>query len=206
MRGLVEGTCLVPVPGVWRGERLQDRWYAGVPTGTNLTWEIDMKINLGALALFLVTCAMLVPATAVADGHEPAVGVFEMLIERQSPLGFEETLTRLEANARAAGWKVPSKWKVDFQRNLKKVTGTDIGPNRVLKMCEPHAAAKLLLKDEYKQLTAMMPCTIAVYEKSDGKTYISMMNLEAMGKMYGGDVLEMTQELGPQMEEMLNLE
>jgi len=56
-----------------------------------------------------------------------------------------------------------------------------------------------------KELERKKVCTIAVYEKSDGKTYISMMNLEAMGKMYGGDVLEMTQELGPQMEEMLNL-
>lgn len=129
-----------------------------------------------------------------------------MLIERQSPLDFESTLERLEANAKAQGWKVPSKWKVDFQRNLKKVTGTDIGPNRVLKMCEPVAAAKLLVKDEYKQLTALMPCTIAVYEKSDGKTYISMMNLDMMGKMYGGDVAEMSEALGPQMEAMLKLD
>ena len=165
-----------------------------------------MKTSFGWLAGCLLWCLMLAPVTTLADGDEPAPGIFEMLIERQSPLGFDETLERLEANARAAGWKVPSKWKVNFQRNLKKVTGTDIGPNRVLKMCEPHAAAKLLLKDEYKQLTAMMPCTIAVYEKSDGKTYISMMNLDAMGKMYGGDVLEMTQELGPQMEKMFELE
>jgi uncharacterized protein (DUF302 family) len=142
---------------------------------------------------------------AVADTPAVPAG-FNMLIEVSSPLGFEETLERLEANAKAAGWKVPQKWKVDFQRNLDRVTGTDIGPNQVLKMCEPHAAAKLLVKDEYKMLTAMMPCTIAVYVKSDGKTYISMMNLKAMGEMYGGDVLEMTKELGPQMDEMLKMD
>ena len=95
---------------------------------------------------------------------------------------------------------------MDFQRNLLKVTDTDIGPNRVLKMCEPFAAAKLLLKDEYKMLTAMMPCTIAVYQKSDGKTYVAMMNLDVMGQMYGGDVLEMTKELAPQMEQMLKFD
>jgi uncharacterized protein (DUF302 family) len=160
----------------------------------------------GIAAVVLALWLLCVPAAVMADGDQPAAGVFQMLVERQSPLGFEETLERLEENAREAGWKVPSKWKVDFQRNLLNVTGTDIGPNRVLKMCEPHAAAKLLLKDEYKQLTAMMPCTIAVYEKSDGKTYISMMNLDAMGKMYGGDVLEMAAELGPQMQKMLELE
>ena len=65
--------------------------------------------------------------------------------------------------------------------------------------------AELLVKDEYKILTAMMPCTIAVYEKSDGKTYISLMNLDLMGAMYGGDVAEMAKELGPQMDAMVNL-
>ncbi len=154
----------------------------------------------------LVLGVLLFGGTAMADGAPvPPVG-FNMLIERQSPLDFEQTLERLEANAKALGWKVPSKWKVDFQRNLKRVTGTDIGPNRVLKMCEPQAAARLLVKDEYKQLTAMMPCTIAVYVKSDGKTYVSMMNLDAMGMMYGGDVAEMSKELAPQMEQMLRFD
>ncbi|MGB0722091.1 MAG: DUF302 domain-containing protein [Gammaproteobacteria bacterium] len=129
----------------------------------------------------------------------------KMLIEVPSPLGFEETLEKLEANAKGLGWKVPKKWKVDFQRNLKHVTKVDIGKNRVLKMCEPQAAAELLVKDQYKMLTAMMPCTIAVYEKSDGKTWVSMMNLKLMGEMYGGDVAQMASELAPQMEQMLKL-
>lgn len=156
-------------------------------------------------ASLLIGVAALVAGTATA-GDKAGPTDFKMLIEVPSPLGFEETLERLEENARELGWKVPGKWKVDFQQNLMMVTDTDIGPARVLKMCEPFAAVKLLVKDEYKQLTAMMPCTIAVYEKSDGKTYIAMMNLEAMGQMYGGGVLEMTKELAPQMEQMLKLD
>ena len=162
--------------------------------------EID-RLLAGVLA-----CAAIIWGGATIADPQAAPGRFDMLVEVSSPLGFEETLERLEQNAKALGWKVPGKWKVDFQRNLEKVTGTDIGPNRVLKMCEPNAAAKLLLKDEYKQLAAMMPCTIAVYQKSDGKTYISMMNLKAMGEMYGGDVLTMTEELGPQMDQMLRFD
>ena len=104
------------------------------------------------------------------------------------------------------GWKVPKKWKVDFQKNLKRVTGKDIGKNKVLKMCAPDAAVPLLMRDEYKMLTALMPCTIAVYEKSDGKTYIAMMNLKVMGMMYGPDVAKMAEELAPQMDQMLVLE
>lgn len=152
-----------------------------------------------------VSAAALLAVTSVASADQ-AASMPKMLVEKESPLGFEETLAKLEENAKGQGWKVPKKWKVDFQKNLKHVTGIDIGRNQVIKMCEPHAAAKLMLKDEYKLLTAMMPCTIAVYEKSNGKTYVSMMNLQAMGAMYGGDVLDMVAELGPQMDAMLQLQ
>lgn len=129
-----------------------------------------------------------------------------MLLEHSSPLGFDETVVKLEKNAKALGWKVPKKWKVDFQKNLKRATGKDIGKNKVLKMCAPEAAVPLLMQDKYKMLTALMPCTIAVYEKSDGKTYIAMMNLKVMGQMYGPDVAKMAEELAPQMDQMLVLE
>jgi len=165
-----------------------------------------MKTKTNAfLAALLLGLFVLPAAQAVAEQSQQAPAT-QMLVEVVSPLGFEETLERLEANAKELGWKVPQKWKVDFQSNLLKVTDTDIGPNRVIKMCEPFAAAKLLLKDEYKMLTAMMPCTIAVYVKSDGQTYIAMMNLQMMGEMYGGDVLEMTKELAPQMQQMLKFD
>lgn len=163
-----------------------------------------MNKMFGALAGGLMLGATGLAVAADAPAMDPSQ--MQMLIEVPSPFGFEETLAKLEANAKAQGWKVPEKWKVDFQKNLGNVTDVDIGPNQVIKMCEPFAAAKLLVKDEYKQLTAMMPCTIAVYVKSDGKTYISMMNLDLMGKMYGGDVAVMAEELAPQMAEMLKLE
>jgi len=129
----------------------------------------------------------------------------QMLLEIESPLDFYDTLDKLVENAKAEGWKVPKKWRVNFQRNLEKVTGEDIGPNEVIKMCEPFAAVKMLKHDKYKLLTAMMPCTIAVYEKSDGKTYISMMNMNMLGLMYGGELAEIASELAPQMSKMVDL-
>ena len=35
-----------------------------------------------------------------------------------------------------------------------------------------------------------MPCTIAVYQKNDGKTYIGTMNAGVMGKLFGGVISE----------------
>ena len=173
-----------------------------------------MKRHIKCLAIGSMLLLGVIPVAVAGEGDQQADAQMQqmmqqmpqMLIERESPLGFDDTLTRIEANAKELGWKVPKKWKVNFRGNMKRATGKDIGPNKVLKMCEPHAAVELLLIDEYKMLTAMMPCTIAVYEKSDGKTYVSMMNLDLMGKMFGGEVARITVKLAPQMEQMLTFD
>ena len=132
----------------------------------------------------------------------------EMIIERASPLGYEETIAKLIENAKGLGWKVPKKWKRTFQKNFKRIAKVDIGRNMLIEMCQPHAAAKLLVHDKYKKFLSMMPCTVAVYEKSDGKVYLSMMNIQMMGQLYKGqkEIDEMIAELGPQMEKMLIME
>lgn len=129
-----------------------------------------------------------------------------MVKEIPSPIGFEETLVEIEKNAKKLGWKVPKTWKVNFQKNLMKVVKVDIGPNKLLKMCEPKAAADILIHDELKRLSVMMPCTIAVYQKSDGKTYISIMNMNMLGTLFGDVIGDITKELAPQMEQMVTLQ
>lgn len=129
----------------------------------------------------------------------------KMLSETVSPLGFEETVTKIEENAKAAGWKVPEKWKANFQANFKKVVGTDIGPMKLIKMCEPQAAVDILSNDDNKVLSVMMPCTVAVYQKGDGKTYIGTMNMNMLGTMFGGEVAEAVKTLAPQMDAMIKL-
>ena len=161
--------------------------------------KIIISLIVGAV---LGIGSLQIPAVQQMSGKSLAP---QMLIEVESPLDFYDTLDKIVENAKAEGWKVPKKWRVNFQRNLEKVTGEDIGPNEVIKMCEPHAAVKMLKHDEFKLLTTMMPCTIAVYEKSNGKTYISMMNMDMLGLMYGGEIAEIAKDLAPQMKKMVTL-
>ena len=130
-----------------------------------------------------------------------------MMVEKQSPLGFDETVEKLVENGKYLGWKLPSKWRKNFQKNLMRVTDEDIGKALVVEMCEPYAAVKLLVHDKYKKFLSMMPCTVAIYEKSDGKVYLSMMNIQMMGQMYKGEkeIEALVNELGPQMEQMLDM-
>jgi uncharacterized protein (DUF302 family) len=127
-----------------------------------------------------------------------------LVYEVQSPLGFEETLAHIEAKAKSIGWKVPKKWKANFQRNFNKIAKKDIGPMKLLKMCEPHIAADLLMPDKNKYLSVMMPCTFSVYEKSDGKTYVAMMNLQKFATAMGGDVVPAMEKAWPDMLKMID--
>lgn len=129
-----------------------------------------------------------------------------MIKEVPSPLGFEETVAKVLANSKELGWKGSPKWNVNFQKNLKKVVGVDVGPNMVIKKCEPKAAADILIHDELKLLTVMMPCSIAVYTKSDGKTYMALMNMSILGSLFGDVVKEITDKLAPQMDQMVTIE
>ncbi len=131
----------------------------------------------------------------------------EMVIEKASPLGFDATIEKLVSNAKSLGWKVPKKWKKNFRKNLKHVTKKDIGKATVVEMCEPHAAVDLLQHDQYKKFLSMMPCSIAVYEKSDGKVYMSMMNIQMMGQVYKGEkaIDDLITKLGPHMDKMLDV-
>jgi len=141
-------------------------------------------------------------------GLQSAQASNEMIIEKASPLSFEDTIARIKSNAKSLGWKVPKSWKKDFQKNLKKVTKEDVGRNLVFSMCEPWEAVKLLKYDQYKKFFAMMPCSFAVYEKSDGKVYASAMNIQMMGQMYKGEkpIEDLVNKLGPQMIKMMDFE
>lgn len=129
-----------------------------------------------------------------------------MVKEYQSPYAFDESIEKVVKNAKDMGWKVPKSWKINFQKNLNKVVKIDVGPNTVIGMCDPKAAADILIHDELKKIAVMMPCKIAFYEKSDGKTYMSIMNMGLLGTLFGDTIKNITNELAPQMEKMVTLE
>jgi uncharacterized protein (DUF302 family) len=49
-----------------------------------------------------------------------------------------------------------------------------------------------------------MPCRISVYEKSDGKVYISRLNGALLAHSFGGIIEEVMSQANNEMEEMIN--
>jgi uncharacterized protein (DUF302 family) len=128
-----------------------------------------------------VTGALFGAATiiVIAAGLMPKL----MISERASPMSYEETITQIQHNVTNGGWKVSAVMRLD--KSLAK-EGKKTLPVASLKICRPDYAEKVLKDDDARFLSVMMPCSIAVYEKTDGRTYISTMNAGLMGRMFGG--------------------
>ena len=110
-----------------------------------------------------------------------------MLHENESPLGYQETVQHLEQVITNGGWIISR--KIDLQKSIAQY-GKTIPPVTIIKICQADYAEKILNNDDAMYVSVMMPCSISVYQKSDGKTYVSTMNTGLMGKMFGGVVAE----------------
>ena len=103
----------------------------------------------------------------------------QMMLENESRYDFETTLTTVEQSAKAAGWSIPAVH--DLQKSMAKA-GMEVNKVQVFALCNPEHAVKILGGDEERIYSNMMPCRVSVYTKSDGKTYISRLNIPAISK------------------------
>jgi uncharacterized protein (DUF302 family) len=115
-----------------------------------------------------------------------------MLKEYPASGGVAETVEKIKEKALSEGWVVAS--VKPLHESIRKNGGGDIRPMMLVNLCEANHAFDILELDENKKISVFMPCTISVYEKSDGQTYIGAMNAGLLGRMFGGraaDVMKM---------------
>ncbi len=116
-----------------------------------------------------------------------------MLHENVSPYGTEETVNKIKELALQKGWVVPG--VKPLHKSIEKHGGGTLPAVMLVNLCQAHHAFNILEDDGNKKISVFMPCTISVYEKSDGKTYIGTMNAGLMGKMFGGRVAEVMKDV-----------
>lgn len=113
-----------------------------------------------------------------------------MLREVPSPYGVEETAARIQQNILALS---DNGWTLSGLRNPAKAvanSGTNVPPVLLVEACSTKYSGPILKDDATRILSILMPCTITVYKKDDGKTYIGLMNAGLMGRMFGPKVGE----------------
>lgn len=109
-----------------------------------------------------------------------------MLHESASPYGVEETVEKIKKSALSSGWVVPG--IQPLHKSVLKHGGGKLPPAMLINLCQADHAYNILEHDENKKISVFMPCTISVYQKSDGKAYIGTMNAGLLGKMFGGHI------------------
>lgn len=109
----------------------------------------------------------------------PVIQAQKAAFEKKSKYDFQETVEILKNKATEEGWAIPAEH--DMQAILKK-RDKEVLPSTILVLCNANIAYKLLNNDDTRIAQTMLPCRVAIYEKSDGKTYVAWSNYSEAGK------------------------
>ncbi len=126
-----------------------------------------------------------------------------MINVHKSRLNFEDTVSAVnESVTKQKDWKVPAIF--DIQKNILDAGHKDMTKVKIVSLCQPHYAKKILESDNDKKVSTMMPLGIGIYETKNGQVYISTMNIGIMGMMFGGAIADVMGEAGEDIEKMLD--
>jgi len=126
----------------------------------------------------------------------------KMLTVHKSRLGFDETVTAVQEEAEKRGWNVPKVY--DIQTTLAKADHTDMNRIKIVSICQPHHAYKILKPDDNKFVAGMMPCRVGIFETEDGDVYVSEMNLGLMSKLFSPSIRDVMGIVAAEEQEMIS--
>ncbi len=103
-----------------------------------------------------------------------------LILEYKSSLDYPTTVKALAGKAAATqGWLVrTSPCSIPQPDDKSRITQ--------LSLCNAKFGKEILNDQNSRKTAAILPCTFAVYEKADGGTYISRLNVSLVGTILGG--------------------
>ena len=125
-----------------------------------------------------------------------------LFIERESRLSYSETIAAIHESSSAEGWIIPKEYKLD--KSLAKAV-FEVLPVSVIELCKPEHAYKILAEDEYRLVSSMMPCRVAVYQKADGTTVISRMNTGLLSRVFDETVRDVMAQATQETNKILSV-
>ncbi|MDD4968053.1 MAG: DUF302 domain-containing protein [Paludibacter sp.] len=124
-----------------------------------------------------------------------------LFIESQSRYNFDQTMEKLSGIILNGGWNISV--TLDLQASLNKSSITVL-PVKVIELCNPKLASQILTNSDTRIYSSMLPCKISVYEKDNGKTYLSILNSGALASQIGGVVETVMIEAFSQVEKFIH--
>ncbi|AFG38722.1 DUF302 domain-containing protein [Spirochaeta africana] len=142
--------------------------------------KITVMVGAGALVVGA--------AVALVIGFFSMPGM--MMLEDESPYDFATTIERFEQEVAAGGWSVLT---VHDMQAVLDGHGHQVDAIKIYELCSSQYSAEILVLDDERIISPLMPCRVSIYEKSNGRTYISRMNSELMARPFGGVINEVMQ-------------
>lgn len=96
-------------------------------------------------------------------------------------LTYEQALERVTAALAVEGFGVLT--EIDVAATLKKKLDKDMPPYRILGACNPQLAHRAL--EAEPQIGALLPCNVVVRNDAAGKTYVDVMDPQAVMQLVG---------------------
>ena len=130
-----------------------------------------------------------------------------MFNEIESPYSVEETAARIQRNIQEN--LKEQGWALSGLRNPAKAvaaSGGNVPPVLLVEACSTAYSGPIMADENTRILSILMPCTITVYKKDNGKTYIGMMNSGLMGKMFGSTVARVMGEVAKDQKAMVTFD
>ena len=124
-----------------------------------------------------------------------------LFIESLSRYDFDQTMEKLSEIILKGGWNISV--ILDLQASLDK-SGIAVLPVKVMEVCNPNLASRILQDSDTRIYSGMLPCKISVYEKDNGKTYLSVLNSGAFAPQIGGVVENVMNEAFSQVEKFIH--
>lgn len=120
------------------------------------------------------------------------------------PYDFDKTVRVLQTRInKQEGWHVTD--TIDQQKEVLDHGGEDVGKVKIIKFCNGKLSGVMLGNDGSKFMAAKMPLSMAVYEKSDGRVTIGLMNGYIMARLFSGtEEGKIMEEVVKDMEEILS--
>lgn len=155
--------------GTSPNETNEDDLEAKARYGRHMLW----LSGIAGLVLGTVLCAALIFRVVL-----PA----RIIVTHESRLGFDETVAALERSIPTAGWRISA--VTDLCGGVADPNTSLRPPLKLVSMCKAEYAEIVLSTDPH--IAAIMPCTFAVWERQDGRVFISQMNTTVIARLFGG--------------------
>ncbi|HHD83667.1 MAG TPA: DUF302 domain-containing protein [Campylobacteraceae bacterium] len=159
---------------------------------------MQKRVLTGGFALGFIAALFLIPLMFKTASKNM------LFNEVASPYDFDKTVSLIADRIdHQPGWHVTQ--IIDQQQEILSHGGNDVGKVKIIKFCNAKLSGKMLAEDARKYMAVKMPLSIAVYEKSNGKVAIGLMNGYLMARMFSGsDEGEIMEKVVKDMESIMD--